>query len=217
MTLTVLASGVWFSVLSFAGSAILAIALTVAFGCGRLSHSRAMRSFCLVWTEFFRGISTVVLLFWLYYVLPMFGISLSPMAAAITGLGLVHGAYGAEVLRGALQSVAKGQAEAAVALGLSRFQTFRHVTLPQASALVIPVLGNSLVSLLKATALASVIGLPELAYQANLSVSRTYAMAQTFGGTLVLYYLMAQVCQLAVRKLEQRTHRWRPTEFANGF
>jgi polar amino acid transport system permease protein len=215
--LSVALSGIWFTVSTFALSATLAVALAIPLGCARVGSSRLVRNLALIWTEFFRGVSTVVLLFWLYYVLPTFGVSLTPMTTAVAGLALVHGAYGSEAVRGAILAVPPGQREAALALGFSHIQSLRLVILPQALSLILPVFGNSLVALLKATALASIIGLPELSYQANLSVSRTYAIAQTFAMTMVVYYAIAQGCQFSVRGIEKNVRRWRQSEFTHGF
>jgi polar amino acid transport system permease protein len=107
-----------------------------------------LRGAATCWVEFFRGISTVVQLFWLYFALPFFGISLSAEIAAVIGLGLVHGAYGSEVVRGAMQSIGRDQWEAAVALGFSRRTTLFSIVLPQAFVAMLPPLGNSLVLLL---------------------------------------------------------------------
>jgi polar amino acid transport system permease protein len=215
--LSVAISGIWFTVSAFALSALIAVALAIPLGCARVGSSKLVRSMACIWTEFFRGVSTVVLLFWLYYVLPTFGVSLSPMTAAVIGLALVHGAYGSEAVRGAILAVPPGQREAALALGFSQLQSLRLVILPQAFSLILPIFGNSLVALLKATALASVIGLPELSYQANLSVSRTYAIAQTFALTMLLYYAIAQACHLTVRGMEKSVRRWRQSELTHGF
>ena len=98
------------------------------------------------------------MLFWLYFALPFLGVSLSADVAAILGLGLVHGAYSSEVVRGALGSVGSGQWEAASALGLSRVRTILLIILPQALLIMLPSLGNAMILLLKGTSLASIIG-----------------------------------------------------------
>src|SRR5690554_2295026 len=111
-----------------------ALALVVAFaaGLGRLSRFAALRWLATIYIEFFRGTSIFVQLFWAYFVLPLLGFPLTPMQAGVLALGLNVGAYGAEVVRGAVQSIGKEQFEACVALNLSRYQAMRHVILPQA-------------------------------------------------------------------------------------
>src|SRR5690606_30737102 len=110
-----------------------ALALVMAFlaGLGRLSRHAPLRWLATAYIEFFRGTSIFVQLFWVYFVLPLLGVTLSPMQAGVLALGLNVGAYGAEVVRGAVQSIGREQFEACVALNLSRYQTLRHVILPQ--------------------------------------------------------------------------------------
>src|SRR5688572_1578342 len=116
--------------LTLAGSAL---ALVVAFvaGLGRLSRFALLRGLATVYIEFFRGTSIFVQLFWAYFVLPFAGISLTPFQAGVLALGLNVGAYGAEVVRGAIQSIGREQYEACTALNLNRWQRMRHVILPQ--------------------------------------------------------------------------------------
>src|SRR5690606_29814556 len=111
-----------------------ALALVMAFlgGLGRLSRIRPLRWLATAYIEFFRGTSIFVQLFWAYFVLPLAGISLTPMQTGVLALGLNVGAYGSEVVRGAVQSIGKEQFEACVALNLDRRQAMRHVILPQA-------------------------------------------------------------------------------------
>jgi len=131
-----------------------ALALVVAFiaGLGRLSRSFLVRAAATAYIEFFRGTSIFVQLFWAYFVLPLLGISLTPLQAGILALGLNVGAYGAEVVRGAVQSVGREQYEACIALNLTRWQCLRHVILPQAFVLMLPTFGNNAIELLKGTA-----------------------------------------------------------------
>jgi polar amino acid transport system permease protein len=194
----------------FALSALLAAALAIPLGIMRQSQHPVIRITASLSVEFFRGISTVVLLFWLYFVLPFFGISLSAETAAVIGLGLVHGAYGSEIVRGAMQSIGRDQWEAATALGFSRRETLFNVVLPQAFIAMLPPLGNSLVLLLKGTSIASVITVPELTFQATLIVTRTLAVVQIFTCILLVYYVMALAISSAVRIIEHRVGVWRP-------
>jgi polar amino acid transport system permease protein len=160
--------------------------------------------------EFFRGISTVVLLFWLYFALPFLGVSLSAETSAVIGLGLVHGAYGSEVVRGAMQAVPRDQWEAAIALGYTRRQTLLSIILPQAFVAMLPPVGNSLVLLLKGTSIASIITVPELTFQSTLVVTRTLAVVPIFTCVLLVYYLIAIATVHLVRAIEVRAGRWRP-------
>ena len=193
-------------VLSFLFAAILALLL----GLLRQSKHALVRGAATCWVEFFRGVSTVVQLFWLYFALPFFGISLSAETAAIIGLGLVHGAYGSEVVRGAMQSIGRDQWEAATALGYSRRQTLFGIIMPQALIAMLPPLGNSLVLLLKGTSIASIITVPELTFQSALVVNRTLAVVPRFICVLLIYYSIAIAATWIVRLLERKLGRWRP-------
>ena len=123
----------------------------------QLYGPRPLRWLSIAYVEFFRGTSALVQLFWLFFVLPDFGISMAPFTVAVLGLGLNVGAYGAEVVRGAIQGVQRGQWEATTALNMTRWQALRRIILPQALRVIIPPAGNQFVSLLKATSLVSVI------------------------------------------------------------
>lgn len=194
----------------FVFSFVLAAVLALILGILRQSHNAAVRSLATCWVEFFRGVSTVVQLFWLYFALPFFGISLPAEAAAIIGLGLVHGAYGSEVVRGAMQSVHRDQWEAATALGFSRRETLRTVIMPQAALSMLPPLGNSLVLLLKGTSIASIITVPELTFQSTLVVTRTLAVVPIFTCVLLIYYAIAVALTSLVRAAERHFGQWRP-------
>jgi len=206
----VILSGTIVSLRVFALSFLFAAALALPLGILRQSRNVFVRSAALCWVEFFRGISTVVQLFWLYFALPFFGISLTAQAAAVIGLGLVHGAYGSEVVRGAMQSISRDQWEAATALGFSRRTTLSTIILPQAFVAMLPPLGNSLVMLLKGTSIASVITVPELTFQSTLIVTRTLAVVPAFACILFIYYAAAMAVTGAVRFLEHTLSRWRP-------
>jgi polar amino acid transport system permease protein len=206
----IILSGTMISLRVFVLSFVFAAALALPLGIFRLSRNALLRNAALVWVEFFRGISTVVQLFWLYFALPFFGISLSAQTAAIIGLGLVHGAYGSEVVRGAMQSIGRDQWEAATALGFSRRTTLFSIILPQAFVAMLPPLGNSLVMLLKGTSIASIITVPELTFQSTLIVTRTLAVIPIFTCVLLIYYAIAIAVTAAVRLLEHQLSRWRP-------
>jgi polar amino acid transport system permease protein len=206
----IILSGTMISLRVFVLSFLFAAALALPLGIFRLSSNAIVRNAALCWVEFFRGISTVVQLFWLYFALPFFGISLTAQTAAVIGLGLVHGAYGSEVVRGAMQSISRDQWEAATALGFSRRTTLFSIILPQAFVAMLPPLGNSLVMLLKGTSIASIITVPELTFQSTLIVTRTLAVVPVFTCVLFIYYAIAMAVTAAVRLLEHQFSQWRP-------
>ncbi|TKT75035.1 ectoine/hydroxyectoine ABC transporter permease subunit EhuC [Aquamicrobium sp. LC103] len=186
-----------------------ALALVMAFlaGLGRLSRFFAVRAIATAYIEFFRGTSIFVQLFWAYFVLPFMGISLTPLQAGVLALGLNVGAYGAEVVRGAIQSIGKEQYEACVALNLGRWQCMRHIILPQALLLMLPTFGNNAIELLKATAVVSLISLADMTFQAQVVRAQTGNTLIPFATILVLYFLMALCISWAVRGLERRMAR----------
>ena len=185
------------------------LALVVAFiaGLGRLSPLAPLRWLATAYIEFFRGTSIFVQLFWVYFVLPFAGITLSPLLAGVLALGLNVGAYGAEVVRGAILAVPKDQLEASVALNFTRVQRMRHVILPQAFPLMLPTFGNNAIELLKATAVVSLISLTDMTFQAQVVRSQTGSTLFPFATILVLYFLMALAISALVRGLERRLTR----------
>lgn len=183
-----------------------ALALVMAFlaGLGRLSRFAPVRWLATVYIEFFRGTSVFVQLFWAYFVLPLMGVPVTPMQAGVLALGLNVGAYGAEVVRGAVLAVPKEQHEACVALNLTRWQCLRHVILPQALVLMLPTFGNNAIELLKATAVVSLISLADMTFQAQVVRAQTGNTAVPFLTILVLYFLIASAIAATVRGLERR-------------
>ncbi|MBC7723389.1 MAG: ectoine/hydroxyectoine ABC transporter permease subunit EhuC [Burkholderiaceae bacterium] len=185
------------------GGAILAMATAVVLGVLAQQDNILLRGFARVIIEFFRGTSLVVQLFWLFFVLPQFGLSFPAMAVGIAALGLNYGAYGAEIVRGSINSVPAGQWEATTALSLSKLQGMRRVIFPQAWALMIPSLSNLLVHLLKGTAIVSFITMADLTFRIDqLRVDTNTFFA--YGVGLVLYFLIAYVLTLAMNALEAR-------------
>jgi polar amino acid transport system permease protein len=192
--------------LTVMGSALALVAAFVA-GLGRLAPVAPVRWLATVYIEFFRGTSIFVQLFWVYFVLPFAGITLSPLAAGVLALGLNVGAYGAEVVRGAILSVPKDQYEATIALNLTRFARMRHVILPQALPLMLPTFGNNAIELLKATAVVSLISLSDMTFQAQVVRAQTGNTLIPFLSILLLYFAMASLISFGMRLLERRMTR----------
>ncbi len=183
-----------------------ALALVMAFsaGLGRLSRFLAVRWLATAYIEFFRGTSIFVQLFFAYFVLPFAGLTLTPLQAGVLALGLNVGAYAAEVVRGAIQSVGKEQYEACVALNLSRWQCMRKVILPQALLVMLPTFGNNAIELLKATSVVSLISLTDMTFQANIVRSQTGNTLIPFATILILYFAFAMIIAFSIRALERR-------------
>ncbi|MGB6244460.1 MULTISPECIES: ectoine/hydroxyectoine ABC transporter permease subunit EhuC [Gordonia] len=191
-----------------AGGGLLAFALAVLLGTVVRVRWLPARFVARVLIEFFRGTSLVVQLFWLFYVLPLFGYQLDPILCGILALGLNYGAYGAEVVRGALNAVPAAQVEAAVALDFSPWQRMSRVVFPQAWAMMIPSLGNLLIHLLKGTAFASFITLQDLTAGIVDLQKTTGDTLFSFGIGLVIYLVLAYLVTLLINVAEARAkHR----------
>ncbi|ODR92078.1 ectoine/hydroxyectoine ABC transporter permease subunit EhuC [Sinorhizobium alkalisoli] len=199
--------GAWVTVeLTLMGSA-LAVVAAFAAGLGRVSRFGAVRALATVYIEFFRGTSIFVQLFWAYFVLPFVGITLTPLQAGVLALGLNVGAYGAEVVRGAVKAIGREQREACVALNLTRYQAMRHIILPQALPLMLPTFGNNAIELLKGTAVVSLISLTDMTFQAQVVRAQTGSTLIPFATILMLYFIMAWLISLGMRWLERRVTR----------
>lgn len=193
---------IWITLASTVGGAILAF----ASGIGSLSRFAPVRWLSKTYVQIFRGTSLLVQLFWLYYALPvLIGIHISPVAAGILGLSLNIGAYGAEVVRGALQSVDEGQLEAARALNFTPGQTLWRILLPQSVIEMMPPFGNLAIQNLKDSSLVSLISLSDLAFQADDLRNRAFESdtITILGLTLLFYFVMALVLMGGMRLLER--------------
>jgi len=186
---------------------ILALVAAVLAALGKLYGPTPVRWLANTYIEIFRGTSALVQLFWLFFVLPQFGLTLDAFPVAVIGLGLNVGAYGAEVVRGAITAVARGQWEAAIALNMSRSQMLRRIILPQAFIAMIPPLGNLFIELLKSTALVSLITLNDLAFKAQQLNQTTMKTIPIFTLVLLMYLAMSLALTIGMRLLERRAAR----------
>jgi polar amino acid transport system permease protein len=200
-----LVSGVPPTVEATVGGIVLTIVLSFVMGPALLSRSRVVRVISRIYVEGLRGTSEVVQLFWLYFVLPaLVGLQLVPLYAGILVLGLNHGAYGAEIVRGAVQSVPRAQYEAATALDFTPVQRMWRVILPQAVVEMLPPFNNLFIQLLKSTALLSFITVPEIANQGELLRANFGSRLTTiYLVELVLYLLLALAITFVMRALER--------------
>lgn len=189
-------------------AALVACVAALAAGLGRLSSLWPVRSLSVVYIELFRGTSLLVQLYWIFFVLPLLGISLPKFEAGFLSVGLNVGAYGAEIVRGAIQAVPRGQWEAGYALSMSPAKRMRRIILPQALVLMLPPWGNLMIELLKGTALVALIAVPDLMFVAKQINGATFRSAEAFGAALLVYYLLARVLITpAMRGLERAMAR----------
>ena len=168
----------------------MGLILGLLAGMGRVYGSGPLRWLSVAYIELFRGTPLLVQLFLIYYGLPGLGITFSRLDAAFLALGLNSGAYQAEYLRGALLAVGQGQMLAGRAIGLTRWQAIRHVILPQALRLVIPSWSNEPVALLKSTAIAFLVAVPELMARAKSVAAQTYDPIGAYLAAAVIYLVI---------------------------
>ena len=184
---------------------IVAVSIAIVMGLMRMSRNDAVRGAATVYIEIFRGTSLLVQLFWIFFVLPLFGITLEKFTAGFIAVGMNLGAYGAEVVRGAIQSVPQGQYEAAIALNMSPAKRMRRIIFPQATLIMLPPWGNLLIELLKGTALVALISVTDLMFEAKQINGSTFLSAEAFGTALIIYYVMARLIITPLMRWFERT------------
>ena len=203
-----LLEGLAITVLIAVAGCALAIVCAVLAGLGRRSRDIIVRGMATTYVEVFRGTSALVQLYWFYFALPLLlGIKLNAVFVGILVLGLNIGAYGAEIVRSAIDAVPQGQRQAAIALNLSRWQTMRYVVLPQAALLMLPPFGNLMIELLKSTALVSLITVVDVTRSGMFLRDDTHRNVEIFGMLLVIYFCLSLVITAGVRWLERRLGR----------
>lgn len=189
------------------------IVIGIFAGMARVVPARLLNIIAGVYVNFFRGTPLLVQIFMIHFGLPpvlgsLFGdgspIPLNPFLSAFSALSINSGAYVAEIIRAGIQSIDRGQMEAARSLGMSYWQAMRHVILPQAVKRVIPPLGNEFIAMLKDSSLVSVIGMEELVRKAQVIVTRTYRPTETWLGVGLVFLMMTLPFTKIVTELERR-------------
>ena len=199
--------------LAGAGITIEITALSVGFGMAigvivsliRLSGIKPLRILGNIYVDFLRGTPLLVQIFLVYFALPaLIHHRVDAFVAAIAACSINSGAYVAEVFRGGIESIDKGQMEAGRSLGMTWWQTMRYIILPQAFKRIIPPLGNEFIAMLKDSSLVSVIGFEELTRRGQLIIARTYASFEIWLTVAVLYLIMTLAVARFVGLLERR-------------
>lgn len=170
----------------------------------RLKGNKIMQTIARVYVSIIRGTPTLVQIIIIYYGLVDFGISLDPLPAAFIALSINNGAYLSESMRGALQSIPKGQTEAAYATGMTPWQAMRRIVLPQAIRRAIPPVGNTFIGMLKETSLVSVISVTELLRSAQLLIAQYYVYLPFYLGIALIYWVLSTLFAFLLNKLELR-------------
>ncbi len=202
--LPILLQGVWLTVLVTLGSLALSTVLGLAWVLMRVSGVAWLARISVVLVNLIRGVPIIVILFYVYFVMPDLGVSLSAVQAAVIGLGLAYSAYQSENFRAAIEAVDAGQREAAASIGMGWGLSMRRVILPQALRVALPGFGNVCVMMLKDSSQASTITVAELALQGKLIASSTFKNTAVFSLVALLYLCMSLPLILVVRRLERR-------------
>jgi polar amino acid transport system permease protein len=185
----------------------LAIPVAVLLALGRNSNHAWLRWPAGFVIELFRGSSALVQLFWAFYVLPFFGINLPALVAGVVVLGLNEGSYFSEVVRAGINAVSPGQREAAVTLGFSPAYRFFRIIVPQALPVIVPPFGNALVTMLKFTALVSLVTIQDLSFRANLIGTSLGRSGPVYGLIIVIYFVLALTLAGGAKRLERWVNR----------
>ena len=183
---------------------VLALVLGLVFAVGRMAGPAWLRLAVAGVVEFVRSTPLLIQIFFLYYVMPEFGLTIDAMPAGVLALGLHYGAYCSEVYRAGLENVPKGQWEASLALNLSPLTTFKDVILPQAIPPIVPALGNYLVALFKETPLLSVIAVLELMQTAKILGSESFQYTEPITLVGLFFLVFSLVSAALIRRVEQR-------------
>jgi polar amino acid transport system permease protein len=195
--------GLTLSISTISLTASIVVGLLVALP--GLARQIWLRAFNRIYVEIFRSIPVLVMILWVYYGFPVvIGLALGPFTAGILALTLCDSAFEAEVFRGGIQSIERGQLEAADSIGLNYYQKMRLIILPQAIRRILPPLGNQFVYMLKMSSLVSVIGLQELTRRANELTVSVYRPLEIYSVLVAEYLLLILVASWMVRRIEER-------------
>ncbi|WP_109770060.1 ABC transporter permease subunit [Mycolicibacterium fortuitum] len=191
------------TVISFAIGLVIALAVALA----RLSSNLVLSNLARFYISIIRGTPLLVQLFIVFFALPEFGVKIDPFPAAVIAFSLNVGGYAAEIIRSAIQSIPKGQWEAAETIGLNYTGTLRRIILPQAARVAVPPLSNTLISLVKDTSLASTILVTELLRQAQIIAAPTFEFFALYGTAAIYYWVICLVLSFGQSRLERRLER----------
>nr|WP_311527871.1 amino acid ABC transporter permease [uncultured Ralstonia sp.] len=183
---------------------MLGCALGLLIGIGRLNpRRRFVYGICTVYVTFIRGTPLLVQLFLLFFGLPQFDILLPAFVCGVLGLGVYSGAYVSEIVRGAIQSVDRGQMEAARSIGMSSAQSMRAIILPQAVVRMIPPLGNEFIALIKNSALVSLLTIHDLMHEGQKIISVSYRSLEVYLAIALVYLVLTSAASYLLHRLER--------------
>jgi polar amino acid transport system permease protein len=184
---------------------LLGCVLGLLVGIGRLDPRRkALYAVCTAYVAAIRGTPLLVQLFILFFGLPHFGLLLPAFVCGVLGLGVYSGAYVSEIVRGAIQSIDRGQTMAAQSLGMRPSAAMRHIILPQAVVRMIPPLGNEFIALIKNSALVSLLTIHDLMHEGQKIISVSYRSLELYLAIAAVYFALTGAVTLVLRHFEQR-------------
>jgi len=200
-----LMTGLYYTLIISVVGLLFGYVLGAVFGLGRISTNKLLYGIATVYVEVIRGTPILVQAIWIYFALPLIiQYTLDPVVAWIIVIAINSGAYIAEIVRGAVQSIEKGQMEAGRSLGLSHGQTMRYIIWPQAFKRMIPPMGNQFIISIKDTSLLSVILVPELIFQGRLIVANHFNAVEIYTTVAAFYLAITLSLSIALRRLEKR-------------
>lgn len=200
-----LMTGLYYTLIISVVGLLFGYVLGAVFGLGRISKNKLLYGIATVYVEVIRGTPILVQAIWIYFALPLIiQYTLDPVVAGIIVIAINSGAYIAEIVRGAVQSIEKGQMEAGRSLGLSHGQTMRYIIWPQAFKRMIPPMGNQFIISIKDTSLLSVILVPELIFQGRLIVANHFNAVEIYTTVAAFYLAITLSLSIALRRLEKR-------------
>ena len=209
-------SPVWDGWRELAHGALITIEVTVAaillgcliglvIGLGRLDpRRRLIYGLCTIYVSFIRGTPLLVQLFIWFFGLPHFGVNFPAFFCGIVGMGIYSGAYVSEIVRGAIQSVDRGQMEAARSLGMPHWTAMREIVVPQAVIRMIPALGNEFIALIKNSSLVSLLTIADLMHEGQKIISTSYRSLEVYLAIALVYFVLTNLTGLALRTVERR-------------
>jgi len=196
--------GIWVTLFLTLISVVIGFFLGVLLAVAKTYGNKLSYYISYVFIEIIRGTPLLVQLFILYYSLPVIGIRLSPLLASIVAFSLNSAAYQAEYLRGAIQSISSGQMQAALSIGMKKWQAIRLIILPQALRRFIPSWTNEFIYLLKYSSLSYIVGAPEIMAQAKFVASRNFEFFQVYLFAAIIYFVLVTIFSEIFRFIEKK-------------
>lgn len=186
-------------------AALIGMGFGSILGLAEISSLKVIRLCVGIYVTLVRGTPMLVQILFIFYVLPQLGLMIAPFWAASLAIGLNSSAYVSQIIRSGVNAVPKGEIEASYTLGFSRFQTMVYIIFPQALRVTLPSLGNELITLVKDSSLASIIGVMELTKEASVIRSRTYDAFSILLAISIIYLVLTATLSLAIKYFEKRT------------